>query len=69
MPYSASWFVSRSGRRYGLELAAVVLAKLVALAILYFAFIAPQPRTDLSPAALQDHLLDAHHATTSAALP
>ncbi len=54
-----SWFRSPAGRRYGLELTLVVLAKLIALTILYYAFIAPQPRTDLSPGALQQHLLDA----------
>ena len=59
-----SWFRSPAGRRYGLELTLVVLAKLIALTILYYAFIAPQPRTDLSPGALQKHLLDANPATT-----
>jgi hypothetical protein len=68
-PRSISWFASRGGRRYTLELAVVVIAKLVALTILYFAFIAPQPRTDLSPDALQRHLLDAQSAANPGKSP
>lgn len=60
-----SWFTTRAGRRYNLELALVVLAKLVALTILYYACIAPQPRADLSPGAVQRHLLDTPVAMTS----
>lgn len=67
--HARSWFTTRAGRRYYLELTLVVLAKLVALTILYYAFIAPQPRTDLSPGAVQHHLLDANSATTSDASP
>lgn len=59
-----SWFATRAGRRYNLELAVVVLAKLVALTILYYAFIAPQPRADASSAAMQRHLLDTPPAAT-----
>jgi len=58
-PRAVSWFTSRAGRRYNMQLAWVVLAKLVALTILYYAFIAPQPRTDITPTAMQRHLLDA----------
>jgi hypothetical protein len=53
-----SWFRSRAGRRYGLELALVVLAKIALLLALYFLFIAPQARTDTSPSSVQQHLLD-----------
>jgi len=60
-----SWFATRSGRRYGIELAALLLAKLGLLAALYFLFIAPQPRADTSPAAVQRHLLDANTAATA----
>lgn len=50
-----SWFRSPAGLRLALELAAVVLAKIVFLTLLYFAFFA-QPRADTSPAAVQGHL-------------
>ena len=66
---STTWFASRAGRRYKLELALVVVAKLVALTILYYAFIAPQPRADVSVDALQHHLLDAKPAASSGAAP
>jgi len=66
---TGSWLATPAGRRYTLELALVVLAKLVALTILYFAFIAPQPRADTSPAAVQQHLLDAKTAATSGTHP
>jgi hypothetical protein len=68
-PQEWSWFRGPAGRRYGLQLMLVVIAKLVALTILYFAFIAPQPRTDLSPGAVQQHLLDANPANVSGASP
>ena len=64
-----SWFTTRAGRRYRLELTLVVLAKLVALTILYYAFIAPQPRAELSPGAVQHHLLDAESAATPGKSP
>ncbi len=66
---AASWFATRAGRRYKLEMALVVIAKLVALTILYFAFIAPQPRADLSSGAMQRHLLDSTAPTHSDAAP
>jgi hypothetical protein len=67
--HAFSWLASRAGRRYKLELTWVVFVKLVALTILYYAFIAPQPRTDLSPSALQQHLLDASPVVTVEASP
>lgn len=51
-----SWFRSAEGVRYGLEIAAIVLAKIALLVLLYFAFVASQPRADTSPAALRAHL-------------
>ena len=56
---ACSWFRSAHGRRYGREMAVVVLAKLVALLLLYFLLFAPQPRTDTSPASMRAHVLDA----------
>ncbi|MEO8803070.1 MAG: cytochrome oxidase putative small subunit CydP [Rudaea sp.] len=61
------WFGSRAGRRYKLELCVLVVAKLAALTLLYFAFIAPQPRADISPGAVQHHLLDSAAAARSGA--
>jgi hypothetical protein len=52
-----SWFRSAAGLRFGLEIAVIVLAKLAALVLLYFVFIAPQPRTDVSPASMRAHVL------------
>jgi hypothetical protein len=56
---ATSWFATRAGRRYGVELGLLLLAKLALLTVLYFLFIAPQPRADTSPGAVQNHLLDA----------
>jgi hypothetical protein len=66
-PHESSWFRGRAGRRYGLELLVLLLAKLVALTILYFAFIAPQPRADTSRAAMQRHLFDTPSPASSGA--
>ncbi len=66
---ASSWFSTRTGRRYNLELALIVLAKLALLALLYFLFIAPQPRADTTPAAMQRHLFNANSATIPAASP
>lgn len=55
----SSWFASPAGRHYGLEMALVVVVKLVVLAMLYAIFIAPQPHTKVSSASMQQHLLDA----------
>jgi hypothetical protein len=68
-PKPFPWLSSRVGRRYKMELALVVIAKLIALTILYYAFIAPQPRTDLSPSAMQHHLLDAESAAIAGKSP
>ena len=66
---AASWFATRAGRRYGAELGLLLLAKLALLTALYFLFIAPQPRADTSPGAVQSHLLDAKSAATPGKLP
>ena len=59
-PYSTtdrSWFRSRGGRRFGVEFAAIVVLKLLALLLIWFFCIRPQPRADTAPAAITDHLL------------
>jgi hypothetical protein len=63
-----SWFRGAGGRRYGREFAAIVIGKLVALALLWFFCIRPVPRADTAPAAMENHLLapasaavEAHH--------
>lgn len=52
----ASWFRSRGGRRFGFEFGAIVVLKLVALTLLWFFCIRPQPRADTAPAAMAEHL-------------
>ena len=37
----SSWFRTREGRRYGFEIAVIIGVKLVLLAVLWFAFVAP----------------------------
>jgi hypothetical protein len=66
---ATSWFATRAGRRYGIELGLLLLAKLALLTALYFLFIAPQPRTDTSPGAVQSHLLDAKSAAIPGEFP
>jgi hypothetical protein len=45
-----SWFRSGAGRRYGWEIALIVVLKLVLLLVLWFCFINPWPRPATSPA-------------------
>ena len=59
-----SWFRGPLGRRYGIELALIVLAKLALLTVLYFLFIAPQSRADTSPTSVRQHLSDSAAAAT-----
>ena len=54
-----SWFRGTNGRRYGREMAVVVVAKLVALFLLYLVLFAPAPQADTSPPSMRAHLLDA----------
>ncbi len=55
--YQPSWFRSRGGHRYGIEIAAIVTLKIAALMLLWFVCIRPLPRADTSPASVQSHLL------------
>ena len=66
---ATSWFATRAGCRYGIELGLLLLAKLALLMALYFLFIAPQPRADTSPGAVRSHLLDAKSSATPSKLP
>lgn len=50
---SSSWFRSHAGRRYGRDFAWLIVIKLVLLTLLYFIFVAPQPRMDTSPATIR----------------
>jgi hypothetical protein len=45
-----SWFRTLDGRRYGREIAFIIVVKLVLLVVLWFAFIKPWPRPDTAPA-------------------
>ena len=54
-----SWFRSAAGLRFAIEIGLVVAAKLALLSLLYFAFVAPQPRADTSAAAMRAHVLPA----------
>lgn len=56
-PIASSWFRSRGGHRFGVEFGLIVLVKIALLIVLYYAFFAPQPRPDTSPAAVERHLL------------
>lgn len=51
-----SWFRSRGGHRFGIEFAAIVVLKLIALALIWFVCFR-QPRPDVRPAAIENHLL------------
>ncbi len=51
-------FLHLLGRRYFLELALIIVAKIVVLSIIYVVLIAPQPRADTSPAAIRARLTD-----------
>jgi hypothetical protein len=60
-PAEASWFRSRGGRRFGVEFGAIIVFKLVALALIWFFCIRPLPHADTRPAAVADHLLAPAH--------
>jgi hypothetical protein len=47
---SRGWFRTREGRRYGWEIAAVIVVKLLLLMLLWLVFIKPFPRPATSPA-------------------
>ena len=46
------------GRRYFLEIALIFAAKIVALTLIYFALVAPQPRADTSPDAIRARMTE-----------
>jgi len=54
-PTGRSWFRSPEGVRLALELAAIILANIIVLVVLYF-FLFAGPRVQTSPAAMRDHL-------------
>jgi hypothetical protein len=63
-----SWFRTENGRLYYRHFGALLAAKLALLLILYFVFIAPQPRVDTSPAAVFSALV-AHDGAAQQADP
>ena len=52
-----SWFRSPQGTRLAIELAAIILAKIIALVLLYL-FLFAQQRVQTTPAAMRDHLVE-----------
>ena len=54
-PSARSWFRSRGGRRFGVEIGVILFAKVVLLGALWHLVIKPQPRADTSPAAIERH--------------
>jgi len=47
-----TWFRTREGRRYGWEIALIIVVKLMLLIMLWFLFIKPWPRPATPPAAV-----------------
>ena len=60
-----SWFRSPQGVRLTVELAAIILAKIIVLVVLYFLLFA-QPRVQTSPAAMRDHLAGSNRIESGA---
>lgn len=58
MSLPLSWFRSSAGHRYFLQLALIILIKLGSLVLLYYAFLKPAVRPDVSSVAIQYLLLD-----------
>ena len=67
--HPSGWFRGKAGRRYGVELGAIVLAKLVLIALLYLLIVAPAPHAGTSPDSMRAHLLEAPAATPARASP
>jgi hypothetical protein len=59
-----SWFRSPRGLRFAFELGAIVLAKIIVMALLYF-FLFAQARVPTTPAAMRDHLAESGMAIRS----
>ena len=55
---AGSWFRTADARRYRLEIAVVIGAKILLLCALYVLFVAPQARIDTSPPALRERLTE-----------
>ena len=52
-PSSAkTWFRTPEGRRYGLEIAIIIVVKVALLSVLWFALIKPWPRPAAPPASI-----------------
>ena len=51
-----AWFRTRDGRRYGMEIALIILVKLALLVVLWFVFIKPWPRPETPPATVVQQL-------------
>ena len=56
---SARWFKSRPGRRYGRDIARLLVLKAVLLAGLWAIAVNPMPRADTSAPSVARHLLSA----------
>ncbi|MEO8459623.1 MAG: cytochrome oxidase putative small subunit CydP [Dokdonella sp.] len=56
-PSTRSWFRHRDGRKFILECAVIIVAKLVVLIAIWYVCFRPFPRADTSPAAVEKHLL------------
>ncbi len=52
-----TWFRTRDGRRYGREIALLVVLKLVLLTLLWVVCIKPAPRVHATPDAVAQHLV------------
>jgi len=66
---TSSWFRSPEGRRYIRHFGMLIVLKIALLAILYFVFIAPQPRASTAPDRVYDAIRGAPTATVPAAPP
>jgi hypothetical protein len=51
-----TWFRTREGHRYGVEIGLIILVKLALLVVLWFVFIKPWPRPETPPATVVQQL-------------
>lgn len=63
--HTTSWFRSAEGRRYLRHFGGLIALKIVLLTVLYFVFVAPQPRADTSAG----HVFDAVGGARAAPIP